>query len=154
MANRKALMQFSGMDAVIAKMEQVIANTSGGKAGQDLKKVYVAAARVHSNQVHANIDALNASATLKESLHLCTVVNEGPENKPNAVSMMTQVGALKDVGVFNPYWFEYGTVPRFTGKGAARGKIEPTPVFRPAIQQSKDKVLEVLVDGIKKLVDL
>ncbi len=156
--SKKALMRFEGMDTVIAKMEKIIANTSGGTQGAKLKRVYVEAAAIVSNQARANIASLpNTSAELKEVLSAMVVTNEGPESKPNAISaVVQQVGVKKfpDRFVPNPYWFEYGTVARTTKKGANRGQIQPTPFFRPAIATARGKATEVLVDGLKKLVDL
>jgi hypothetical protein len=82
------------------------------------------------------------------------VTNAGPENKPNAISKVSQPAAIRKLGdAPNPYWWEYGTVPRATGKGANRGQIKPTPFFRPAVNQAKGKATEVLVDGLKKLIE-
>jgi hypothetical protein len=141
------------MDLVIDKMEKIIAATSGGQQGAKLKRVYFNAAAIHSNQVRANIQNLNVSDTLKETLRLSVVTNEGPEEYPNGISAIRQETMTHQLDQ-NPYWFEYGTVPRATGKGANRGMVKPTPFFRPAIQQSRTAVLESLTTGLKKLIDI
>lgn len=159
MANRAlitkgGLLKLEGLGEIVSRMEKIIENTSGGAAGKKLKKVYVAAASVISAQARRNIQGLEASPELKAALTASVVTNEGPEGKPNAVSKVSQPAALRKLGdAPNPYWFEYGTVPRATGKGANRGQIKPQPFFRPAIEQARGKAIEVLTDGLKKLIE-
>ena len=159
MANRAlitkgGLIKLEGMGEIISKMEKIIENTSGGTAGKKLKKVYVAAASEISKQARRNIQNLEVSADLKAALTASVVTNEGPESKPNAVSKVSQPAAIRKLGdAPNPYWWEYGTVPRATGKGANRGQIKPQPFFIPAVNQARGKAIEVLTDGLKKLIE-
>jgi hypothetical protein len=159
MANRAlitkgGLLKLEGLTEIVSKMEKIIANTSGGEAGKKLKKVYVLAAGEVSKQARRNIANLDASPDLKKLLTASIVTNAGPENKPNAISKVSQPAAEKKLGyAMNPYWWEYGTVPRTTGKGANRGQIKPKPFFIPAVNQAKGKAIEVLVDGLKKLIE-
>jgi hypothetical protein len=151
------LLKLEGLTEIVSKMEKIIANTSGGEAGKKLKKVYMAGASVISAQVRRNISALDASPKLKAALAASVVTNEGPENKPNAISKVSQPAAIRKLGgAPNPYWFEYGTVPRATAKGANRGRIsqtKPGAFFRPAVQQAGGKAVSVMVDGLKKLIE-
>ena len=151
------LIKLEGLGPIIGKLEKAIANTSGGTAGKKLKKVYVAAASEISKQVRQNIANLDASPKLRAALTASVVTNEGPEGKPNAISKVSQQAAVRKLGdAPNPYWFEYGTVPRATGKGANRGQIsetKPGAFFRPAVQQARGKAITVLTDGLKKLIE-
>jgi HK97 gp10 family phage protein len=159
MANRAlitkgGLLKLEGLGEIISKMEKIIENTSGGAAGKKLKKVYVSAASVISAQARRNIANLEVSPDLRAALIASVVTNEGPESKPNAISKVSQPAAIRKLGdAPNPYWWEYGTVPRATGKGANRGQIKPQPFFRPAIEQARGKAIEVLTDGLKKLIE-
>jgi HK97 gp10 family phage protein len=159
MANRAlitkgGLLKLEGLGEIVSKMEKIIENTSGGAAGKKLKKVYVLAAGEVSKQARRNIANLEVSPELKELLTASIVTNAGPENKPNAISKVSQPAAEKRLGyAMNPYWWEYGTVPRATGKGANRGQIKPQPFFRPAVEQARGKAIEVLTDGLKKLIE-
>ena len=151
------LLKLEGLTEIVSQIEKIIENTSGGAAGKNLKKVYVKAASVISRQARRNIQALPISGQLKQVLSSTVVTNEGPENKSSAISKVSQKAGVKRVEgelyVGNPYWWEYGTVPRATSKGANRGQIKPTPFFRPAVNQAKGKAIEVLVDGLKKLIE-
>ena len=156
--SKGGLLKVEGLAQIIGKLEKIIENTTGGTAGPKLKKIYFEAAAIHSNQVRANIANLNASADLKEVLTLAVVTNEGPENRPNAISAIVQGAAIRrlndpDRFVPNPYWFEFGTVPRVNRKGANRGMIHPSPFFTPAIEQSRQRVIESLKNGLKKLLE-
>lgn len=149
---RRDLKNIEGFDAVIRKLESIIDSANAPQ----LKKVYVKAANHISDQVRTNISALSATPELKEVLTASVVTNEGPEHINNAISAMVQPAAVRRLGqgrsIPNPAWFEYGTEPRTTKDGWNRGQITPTPVFRPAIQQAKDKVRDELVAGISDMV--
>ncbi len=157
--SKNSLLKIEGLSGVISKLEKIIENTSGGQAGKRLKKeVYIPAAVVVSNQIRLNIANLNASQKIKDALTASVATNEGKESQPNAIVIVSQpIGARrlgKGVFVPNPYWYEYGTVQRFTGKGANRGKITPQPFFRQAVESSRAKATETLVGGLKKLIEL
>jgi hypothetical protein len=149
---RRDLKNIEGFDQVIRKLESIIDSANAPQ----LKKVYFKAASHVSDQVRSNIASLNASPELKEVLTAAVVTNEGPEHINNAISAMVQPAAVRKLGqdrsIPNPAWFEFGTVSRVTQGGWNRGRITPTPVFRPAIQQAKDKVREELVSGISDIV--
>ena len=156
--SKNSLLKMEGLSQLISKFEKVIENTSGGTAGKRLKKeVYVPAAVVVSNQVRTEIANLDAKQSTKDALAACVATNEGKESQPNAIVIVSQpIGVRrlgKNVFVPNPYWYEYGTVPRFTTKGAFRGEIKPQPFFRPAVNSSRKKAGDVLVSGLKKLIE-
>jgi HK97 gp10 family phage protein len=48
---------------------------------------------------------------------------------------------------------EYGTAERFKNNGSSTGYVNPRPFMRPAIDQNKDKVKAVLIDGMIKIVE-
>lgn len=154
--SKTSLLKVEGLEVLIGKIEKIIANTQGGEAGKKLKRVYFDAAALHSNQVRANIQGLDATARTKEVLTAMVVTNEGPESKPNAISKMSQAAGIRKLGkgvrVPNPYWFEFGTVPRSTGTGANRGMMKPKPFFRPALQQSRARVIDKLKSGFEKVI--
>ncbi len=157
--SKNSLLKIDGMDAVIKKVEAIIEKTSGGTAGAKLKKqVYIPAATVISNQVRLQISNLDASKEVKEALAASVGTNEGKESQPNAIVIVSQPIGVRRLGegvfVPNPYWYEYGTRSRFTKKGARRGQINPQPFFRPAVETARSKATNVLVDGLKKLIDL
>ena len=127
--------------------------------GKAAKSVFYDGATLHSNQVRHNIQGLPVSQRLKRVLEAAVVTNMGPENKSNAISMMSQKAAERKLGGAaaddrypNPYWFEFGTQPRRSG-GGDRGQITPTPFFRMAIQQVRNSVKDVLVTGLGKIVE-
>jgi hypothetical protein len=143
------------MDQLIGKFEEVLAVASGAK-GQELKDVYLHAAGIIAKATRENLHTLPISPALREVLEATIIVNQGPEDKPNAIVGMIQNAAIKKLGkgrsIPNPAWFEYGTVSRTTGTGANRGLIHPAPVFRPAIERSRDDVTKALVDGIHRVL--
>jgi len=150
-----SLLKFDGIPELIGKFEKALDAASGSK-GAALKDVYVSAALVIKDQIGANIQGMSGSAELKEVMNATLVVNAGPEDKPNAIVAMRQQAAIKRLGkgrsIPNPAWFEYGTVARQTGKGWNRGTIQPTPVFRPGIEQARPRAAKVLIDGISKVL--
>jgi hypothetical protein len=151
----KSLLKFDGIPQLIAKLEKM-SNVGDGSTGKQIKQACFDAAVVVSNQVRANIQGLNASPELKEVLTATVVTNYGPEDKPNAISAMRQQAAIRKLGkdrsIPNPAWFEYGTVARRTRDGANRGMIQPTPVFRPGVEQARPEATRVLVDGLSKVI--
>lgn len=154
-ATGKSLLKFDGVGEMIAKLEKM-ATVGDGSTAKGIKQACYNAALVVSNSVRQNINGLSASQELKEVLTATVVTNMGPDDKPNAISAMVQQAAVRKFGkgrsVPNPVWFEYGTAPRQTGKGANRGMIQPTPVFRPGVEQARAEATKVLVDGLREAI--
>lgn len=155
LVSKSTLIRFEGLEGLIGKFEAALDKANGAK-GQELKDVYVAAAGVVARQIRSNIHQLPVSAPLKQVLEATIIVNAGPEDKPNAIVGMVQNAAIRKLGkgrsIPNPAWFEYGTVARVNGKGANRGMIQPSPVFRPALAQSAKEVTQVLSDGLRRVL--
>lgn len=151
----KSLLKFDGIAALAAKFEKM-SSVGDGSTAHKIKGACYDAALVVSNQVRSNIRGLNASPELKEVLEATVVTNMGPEDKPNAISAMVQQAAIRKLGkgrsIPNPTWFEHGTVARRTRAGANRGMIQPTPVFRPGVEQARPEATKVLVDGLSKVI--
>lgn len=69
--------------------------------------------------------------------------------------------ARTGIGVSGKHWQmvfrEYGTVERFTKKGARRGKIVAKPFIRPAVDsrvsESVDRVLDYLAEETDRIID-
>lgn len=46
------------------------------------------------------------------------------------------------------HWYEFGTAPRQTKKGAFRGRITATPFLRPAFEAQKNAAIEVFAKSL------
>lgn len=150
----KRLLKVEGVQELITAIEQYVNQTTGIY----LKSIYFKAATVVSEQARLNIDAMQVDDRLKLVLKHSVFTSEGPAHHPNAFSALSQWRAAKKLGgkasgrrYVNPYWWEFGTAERHTAGGKYTGKISPQPFFRPAITQSRDKVVAVLVDGLAEL---
>jgi hypothetical protein len=85
----------------------------------------------------------------------------GDRTKPNVIVGTSAVRARRIAEArsftyrrfMNPYWWEFGTAPRFTKKGARRGQIMATPYFRPAVTANLAKVRDILASGIFETID-
>lgn len=146
------LSRIEGVPEAIEEIERRLDRFKGKK----LKAAYVDAADIVTAQVRANIDGMDVSPDLKRALKAAAVTNEGPEELPNAISRMSQHAAVKALGtrdgrIPNPYWWEYGTVPRSWRSGKSTGQIRPQPFFRPAITMARAAVASFLAKVFKDL---
>lgn len=152
----KSLLKVEGVAEIVKQLEAIIDQTTG----KYLKRVYVRGAALVSDQARANIQNLPISEQVKKVLTATVVTNEGPESKPNAISAVSQRAAERrlsakqnGIRVPNPFWFEYGTVPRATGTGANRGMMKPTPFFRPAVEAKRAEVKQFLIDELRDILE-
>lgn len=64
------------------------------------------------------------------------------------VGLRYEKGARTNLG----YAFEYGTVDRYTKRGQYRGKLEPTPWFRPTVDRLHGQIVTNMKNEVAKLV--
>ncbi len=148
---QRGLLRIEGMqallDAVVERMDRATA--------QSIKDIYVAAATKLTQRVRQNIAALPYSERLKEALRSGVVINRGQDKKPNVLVGVSQKAGVKQLGrqrfMPNPYWFEHGTAMRVTSRGA-RGRINATPFFRPAVLAARDDIRTTIADGMRSLL--
>ena len=51
------------------------------------------------------------------------------------------------------YAFEYGTIERYTKKGAYRGILAPKPFFRPVVDSNRSQIVTNIVKRLSKIVE-
>lgn len=142
----------------VAGAEEVLKNISDTLnriSGEAFKDMCAWAGAPIADQARANVQSMPVSEKIKTALGACIVVNKGTATKANAIVRVTQPAGVAILGstafVPNPYWWEYGTAPRYTSTGHFTGKITGTPYFRPAVVTSRPIVRQRLIDGMKKL---
>ena len=78
----------------------------------------------------------------------------GVISKPNKYPRSIMVGLRYQKGARTnlAYAFEYGTVDRYTKKKQYRGKLEPTPWFRPTLDRMRGQIVTNMKNELAKLV--
>lgn len=78
----------------------------------------------------------------------------GVISKPNKYPRSIMVGLRYQKGARTnlAYAFEYGTVDRYTKKKQYRGKLEPTPWFRPTLDSMRGQIVTNMKNELAKLV--
>jgi hypothetical protein len=64
------------------------------------------------------------------------------------VGLKYRRGAISNLA----YAFEYGTVDRYTKKNQYRGKLQPTPWFRPTVDRMRSEIVTNMKNEVAKLV--
>lgn len=64
------------------------------------------------------------------------------------VGLRYRKGAISNLA----YAFEYGTVDRYTKKNQYRGKLQPSPWFRPTVDRMKGQIVTNMKNEVAKLV--
>lgn len=78
----------------------------------------------------------------------------GVIHKPNKYPRSIMVGLRYEKGARTNlgYAFEYGTVDRYTKKGQYRGKLQPTPWFRPTVDRMRPQIVTDMKLELTKIV--
>lgn len=150
---RRDLSRIEGIEEVLKNIEKRLPKDRA--VGQKLKEVFKHAAEPIQEQARSNIKSTPLNESGKKLLSEMVVVGKGPARHPNAFVSLYQFAIHSDT-ILNPYWVEFGTAMRFTGKkGGPRrftGQIIFSPFFRPAISQARGKVKGRLVDGLRTVL--
>lgn len=130
--------------------------------GNAIKRLCIEAGKPVQDKVRRNIDALPYSNDAKQILKAQVIRGGGPKKFPNAIVAMYQFSeeakAFNPHGetILNPYWVEFGTAERQTGKkgGPIRrtGRISMTAIFNPAVKDSRSDVKGILSTGLKAIL--
>jgi hypothetical protein len=171
---QKGVAAIAGMNEVLSNIEKIIAATDAGELMTDL---FVEASKHIWTQTKRNIASLPVSADLKEVLDAETIINRAKRGNPYVLVGMSQQAGIKKLGgrhlkmtrggkrfIPSPYWFEFGTADRATGKsnskgqkffsfGRRTGRIQATPFFRPAVSAAKPLVKQALAKGFPQILE-
>lgn len=130
--------------------------------GTKIKALCKEAAKPIEDNAKRNIDSLDLSPRGKQILKAMVVRGEGPKKFPNAIVAMYQFSraakAFNPQGdtILNPYWIEFGTVERQTGKSGGpirrTGRINIMSFFVPAVKDARPEVKMILATGLKSIL--
>jgi hypothetical protein len=169
LVTKSKLFQVEGMDDVIKE----ISRTMDRVTAERLKAIYVEAAIPIWSQVKRNIAKLY-SGPVQNMLDSMVMITKGKPKKQHVLSGMSQAYGIKQMPtrlkkggqlhrlgnwkVWNPYWWEFGTKERKIGYrhwkwGWFRGRIKPTPFFRPAVEEKKSEVRDILVRELRRVIE-
>lgn len=83
-------------------------------------------------------------------------VGLGVISKPGRYPLSVAVGIDYSKGAFAAnlaYAFEYGTDDRYTKSGYFRGRLTPTPFFRPTVDANRNQIVTNVINRLSKLVE-
>lgn len=83
-------------------------------------------------------------------------VGLGVISKPGRYPLSVAVGidySRKAFAANLAYGFEYGTVNRYTKNGQFRGRLKPTPFFRPTVDANRNQIVTNVINSLSKLVE-
>ena len=83
-------------------------------------------------------------------------ISLGVLSKPGTYPLSVAVGLNYASGSYAAnlaYAFEYGTIERYTKKGAYRGVLTPNPFFRPTVDSNRSQIVTNIVKRLSKIVE-
>ena len=147
------LNKLAGLDGVLKEIEKRLRRDPA--VGRKLKDAFLEAAEPIQRRARSNIKSTGLSPHGQELLSQMVVRGRGPAHHPNAFVGVYQYAVHSD-SPLNPYWIEFGTAQRWTGKkgGPVRftGQIIFHPFFRPAVTQEKSEVVKRLGAGLRSVL--
>ena len=168
-ASRTALLKVEGTEDVLGNISQVVNMFTG----QEIRRLYMAAAMAVRNEARSNIDGISSDRLDERGkliLKEMVIGAYGPDQRKQNViigvsavkarKLARTLGPGKSVRYPNPYWFEFGTVERQTanyfGKGTTHstGHITATPFFRPAVSSKRAEVRAILTSGLRQILNV
>lgn len=150
---KKQLLKVEGMAEIKANIERRINRTMA----EGIKDICIDAAKIIWSRAKQNIAALPLGRPAKAMLDAQVSIMRGKPEQPRVLVGVSQRAGLRKIGgargSWSPYWWEFGTQERAVTKahpiyGLKRGKIKPTPFFKPAVSASRTAVRDKLAAGL------